>query len=188
MNKEDLIEHLTVADPGWTVWASLVDLVRSLDFTLTSDEYLGDFIASGTRLSFGILPDDRHMPEFAPLYVSALFDMKADDPETAGGYACCLNFQEVAKRGALFSPAGNDADMGYPVFDPPPDTYRFQTNRSGAVMFLNRDLEVVCPNSASKSFTVLDTLDTFTQVCIQHVLDEEDWFVAYADRAIDLVD
>lgn len=188
MNKQTLVDRLLTANPGWRVWESLVDLVRSLDFAETRDEYLGDFLAAESRLSFAALQKDKRIPDFVPPYVSALFGMQADDPETAGGYAGCLHFSELAQRGALFSPAGNDGDMGYPVFDPPPETYLFQTNSSGGVIYINRDLKVVCPSVASQEFISLDALDTFTQKCLQKALDGDDWFTAYADIAGDLID
>lgn len=187
MNKEDLLRRLSAADPGWPLWSALVDLVRSLEFEPVALDYVGDYVAAGTRLSFGVPATDHTFLAFAPAYVAALYEMKADDPEMAGGYAGLFNGQ-LAERGCLFSPAGNDVDMGFPVFDPPPGTFAFQSNASGASFFINRDLQILYPDVAAEFFSVLDSLDTFTQVCIQKVLDGEGWFSAYADRLGNLVD
>ena len=184
MVKQSLLKRLADADPGWTVWAELIAVVETLEFQPVTLEYFGEFIASDTRMSFGI-PES--VPDFAPPYVAALSGMKCDSPEMAGGFADAFA-GEYAKRGSLFSPASNDAALGYPEFDPPPQTYPFQSNSSGALVFINRDLEVTVPNADSRSFDLLDSLDAFTQHCIQSTLDNQNWFSAYADRCGDLLD
>jgi hypothetical protein len=188
MTKQSLVKRLTAADPGWPVWTALVKYVRSLDFEVVRHEHLGEFIAAEDQLSFGVLSKVRKFPKFTPVYVEALFDMKPADPEMDGGYACCLNFGELAQRGTLFSPAGNDDELGFPLFDPPPHTYLFQTNSSGALLFINRKLEVVVPDPESESFVSLDPLEEFTQVCIQSAIDGDNWFSEYSDHAPGLID
>ena len=184
MVKQALVDRLANADPGWPIWAELIALVNSLDFQRVTLEYVGEFIASDTRLSFGVRDAT---PDFAPAYVAALFGMKCDEPEMAGRFADAF-YGGLAQRGSLFGPAGNDAAMGYPEFDPPPETYPFQSNSSGAVVFINRDLEIIVPNAGSESFDVLNSLDSFTQQCIQSALDNQNWFSAYVDRCGDLLD
>ncbi|MEO1526645.1 MAG: hypothetical protein AAFX06_14510 [Planctomycetota bacterium] len=182
--KQALCKRLVDADPGWPVWAELIRLVSSLEFESVSLEGLGQYVASGTRLSFGV-PGE--MPAFIPPYVVALFGMSSDDPEMAGGFADAFD-GAVAERGSLFSPAGNDSEMGCPVFDPPSETYPFQSNSSGAVFFLNRALEIVIPNPETFQFDRLDSLDDFAKSCIQSAVDNKDWFEAYSNRCRDLLD
>ncbi|MHC2068786.1 hypothetical protein ACYFX5_15065 [Bremerella sp. T1] len=184
MMKQHLLERLTHANPGWPVWDELIGLVVSLDFEPVVIEYLGDFLVSGTRLCFGV---PEMTAEFIPPYVSALHGMKCDDPEIAGGYADAFT-GEMATEGSLFSPAGTDEAMGYPIFTPPPKTYAFQSTPSGAVFYLNRMLEVTAPSTETESFELVDTLEDFTQHCIRCVLENESWSAAYAQRFPHLLD
>lgn len=106
--------------------------------------------------------------------------MKADDWEMAGGYADSFRNQ-CAVRGAVFSPAGNDADLGYRVIDVPPALYNFQSNSSGAQFFVNKNLVMLYPNSEDACFKLLDTLEEFTKKNIRQALAGERWFEAYTD-------
>ncbi len=187
MTKDTLVERLTEVHPGWHEWDSLIELVTSLEFSSVSLEYVGEFLSSGSRLTFASRPSDQPFPDFVPSYLAAIFGMKVSDAETAGGFAEYLSGAQ-AKRGALFNPAGLDEMMGYPVFDVPLGTYCFQANSSGASFFINQALEVLYPNSDLAQFSVLDPLDEFARTCIRKAVLGEDWFSAYAERVDGLID
>jgi len=174
-----LIDRLTAASPGWGEWSKLIRLVKSLTFTKVDNEFLGTFYTSDYPLVFAESGGRRAWPSWLPPYVAALFGMKADDWEMAGGYADSF-YNELAVRGAIFSPAGNDEQLGYPLIDVPQDVYNFQSNSSGALFFINKNLEVLYPNSEHKCFEKLDTLEIFSRKNIDQVLRGQPWFYAYA--------
>jgi hypothetical protein len=174
-----LLDRLTAANPGWREWGKLATLVKSLSFEEIADEYLGSFFTSDHPLTFAHPTDRRAWPDWLPKYVPALFGMKADDWEMAGGYADSY-YNELAVKGAVFSPAGNDEELGFPLIDVPPEVYNFQSNSSGALFFINRNLEVLYPNSDDRCFEKLDTLEKFTRKNIKQALAGETWFQAYA--------
>jgi hypothetical protein len=122
-----------------------------------------------------------------PRYVPALYGLQAADAEMEGGYAKHF-YGNRARRGAVFSPAANDEDLGYPAFDVPPDIYHFQANQSGALFFINPRNEVLYPDSELRRLVVLEPLEQFTQNAIRAALAGEDWFRTYAARAKGLVD
>ena len=113
--------------------------------------------------------------------------MQAADAELEGGYAKHF-YGNVAKRGAVFSPAANDDDLGYPAFDVPCDVYHFQTNQSGAIFFIDSQSQVLCPDAHLCRLVVLEQLEQFTQNAIRAALAGEDWFRAYTTRTKGLVD
>jgi hypothetical protein len=179
------IQHLTrrlaAADPGWGEWARLVKLVGSLAFRRERDEHLGrGYFAPDHPLAFGDPRDRPGWPEWLPGYVPALFGLKADDWDMAGGYADSFA-NEVAVRGAIFSPAGNDEELGLPVFDVPDGVFYFQSNHSGAQFFISREPDVLYPNAVDERWDRLDSLERFTRKNIRQVLKGEPWFDAYPD-------
>jgi hypothetical protein len=131
MGNSSLLQRLTRGHPGWDVGDQLISLVKSLDFDYIVCEHLGNFYASGCRLSFSDLRDGVVFPSWLPSYVLALYGMKADYWEMAGGYADSFH-GTPARRGGVFSPAGNDQELGFPLFDVPVGVYDFQSNSSGA--------------------------------------------------------
>ena len=173
-----LLDRLIAANPGWPEWASLDNLVRTLSFDEVGDEFLGEFYSSNRPLVFAEPGIRARWPTWLPNYVPALFGMKADDWEMAGGYADSF-CNEPARQGAVFSPAGNDEAMGYPLIDVPADVYYFQSNNSGAQFFLNRKLEMLYLNSEVKRFETMDTLEEFTKKNIRQALAGGPWFAAY---------
>jgi hypothetical protein len=182
-----IVDRLTAANPGWYEWGMLITLVKSLSFDKVSNEYLGTFYVSDQPLVFSDPARRSPWPTWLPNYVPALFGMKADDWEMAGGYAdsfCNI----LAMKGAVFSPAGNDKQLGFPIIDVPPDVYSFQSNSSGAMFFVNKNLVVLYPNSENKCFETLDTLEEFTKKNIRQALSGASWFEAYADLKGTLLD
>lgn len=175
-----LLDRLIASHPGWHEWEKLVNLVRTLSFDEVGDEFLGTFYASKRPLVLVFSePGTRApWPTWLPKYVPALFGMKAGDWEMAGGYADSF-YNEPARRGAVFSPAGNDAAMGYPLIDVPADVYCFQSNNSGAQFFLNKKLDMMYPNSDDRRFETMDTLEEFTKKNIRQALVGAPWFAAY---------
>ena len=173
-----LIDRLTTTNPGWREWNELISFVKSLSFEEVIDEDLGTFFASDQPLVFSDSADRNHWPAWLPMYVPALFGLKADDWAMAGGYAESF-CDEPAVKGAVFSPAGNDEDLGYPLLDVPPDVHTFQSNNSGAQFFIRKDLVILYPNSEDKCFEKLDTLEEFTKKNIRQALAGETWFEAY---------
>src|SRR5439155_10284764 len=138
-------------NPGWGEWGKLITLVKSLSFDLVEDEHLGSFYSSDHPLTLADPGDRPAWPAWLPTYVPALFGMKADDWEMAGGYADSF-CNELAVKGAIFSPAGNDEELGFPLIDIPKDIFNFQSNSGGALFFVNRTLEVLYPNSDDERF------------------------------------
>jgi hypothetical protein len=182
-----LLDRLTAANPGWREWGELVTLVKTLSFDEVINEYLGKFYTSDRPLVFTDAGARGPWPTWLPKYVPALFGMKADDWEMAGGYAD--SFCNVpARKGAVFSPAGNDEELGYPLIDVPSDVYCFQSNSSGAQFFLNKKLEMLYPNSADRCFEPLDMLEEFTKKNIRQALAGARWFAAYTDLKGTLLD
>lgn len=78
-------------------------------------------------------------------------------------------------KGAIFSPAGNDKALGYPLIDVPPGVYAFQSNSSGGRIFMSEDMVMLYPNPSVKCFERLDTLEEFTKKNIQQALAGEKW-------------
>jgi hypothetical protein len=184
---KQLIDRLTVANPGWCEWGNLITLVKSLSFEQVNDEHLGTFYTSDRRLVFSDPAARSPWPDWLPGYVPALFGLKADDWELAGGFADMF-CNELAVKGAVFSPAGNDEDLGFPLFDVPPDLYPFQSNSSGGQFFINKDLVMLYPNSVGKCFEMLDTLEEFTKKNIRQALAGVPWFGVYTDLKGTLLD
>src|SRR5262245_1987913 len=180
MTRQELIDRLSAAHPGWKVYDELIRLVQSLQFRSLEIEHFGEFIASGSRLVFSASAAHVQWPAWLPNYVPALYGLKADDCEMEGGYAARFS-NEPAKKGAVFSRAGNDQDLGFPLIDVPDGTFDFQGNASGAGFFVNTRQQVVYPNSEAERFEVLDSLDKFTQVNIRQALERERWFTPYAE-------
>src|SRR5262245_28411065 len=87
MPKQELLDRLITAHPGWEEYEALICLVKSIPFQRVQIEYVGDFIASGTRLVFSALDANITWPQWLPSYVTALYGMKADDCEMEGGYS-----------------------------------------------------------------------------------------------------
>ncbi|TWT39297.1 hypothetical protein [Blastopirellula retiformator] len=182
-----LHERLRDSNPGWAEWHALLQLVESLTFQQINDEYLGTFFAAGDRLCFSALDADRSFPAFVPAYVASLYGLKADEYEMAGGYAIELS-HEPAIRGSLFSPLGNDADLGYPEIDPPPGTFPFLTTNTGASLFLTSNLQVVFPDAEKETFATLDDLKTFTRRSIQAAVENRNWTSFYEQQLGNLID
>jgi hypothetical protein len=176
-----LFQRLTAASPGWDEWTQLITLVKSLSFEHERDEHLGNgYFASAHPLAFGEPSDRPAWPKWLPRYVPALFGLKADDWDMAGGYADSF-CNEPAIQGSIFSPAGNDEELGFPLFEVPPGVFSFQSNSSGAQFFINRKLEVLYPNADGECFERLDSLEEFTRTNIRQALKGELWFDAYPD-------
>ena len=153
VDKTLLITRLQVADPDWPEWEELIQLVESRAFELVDDEFLGAWLVSDSPLSFSVsarVP----WPEWMPPYVPALYGMKADTYQMAGGYAFAFS-GATTERNAVFT-SGDDDDLGFPVFDPPPDVYPFQENESGALFHINKELDMLYPHMKSASLKVLD--------------------------------
>lgn len=182
-----LLDRLTAANPGWPEWSGLVTVVKTLSFDEVYNEHLGRFYTSDRPLVFSDAGAREPWPNWLPKYVSALFGMKADDWAMAGGYADSF-CNEPARKGAIFSPAGNDVDMGHALIDVPTDVFCFQSNSSGAQFFLNKRLEVMYPNSEDRCFETLDTLEDFTKKNIRQVLAGARWFAAYTGLKGTLLD
>lgn len=182
-----LVDRLTPTNPSWHEWDELIALVKSLSFESVGNEYLGMFYASDHPLVFAEPKSAPEWPRWFPTYVAALFGMKADGWEMAGGYADSFS-NEPAIKGAVFSPAGNDAELGFPLIDVPPGVYNFQSNSSGALFFINQDLDVLYPNSDDKRFEKLDTLEAFTRKNIRQTLKGKPWFQAYPNLKGPLLD
>jgi hypothetical protein len=179
MNKEMLLTRLSKAHPGWDVFADLIAFVKSRDFEYLKKKYVGNFIASGERICFTEHPRDLRWPDWIPAYVPALYGMKADYCEMAGGYAGSFTDRLVVK-GSVFTQAGTDLELSFPSIEVPTDTYYFQSNSSGAEFFLNKRLEVLYPDAENKRFNVLALLEQFTQKNIEQVLAGKLWFSAYS--------
>jgi hypothetical protein len=182
-----LIDRLTAANPGWDEWDELLVFVKSLTFECIASDYMGNFYAAGDRLCFSDLSEELTWPDWLPSYVPALYGMKADNWEMAGGYADSF-CNEPAKKGTVFSSAGNDADLGYPLIDVPKDVFTFQSNSHGALFFVGKSLRVLYPNSEDERFDELDTLEVFTRKNIRHVLEGHRWFEAYSGLKGSLLD
>lgn len=183
-----LLDRLMAAHPSWHEWEELVNLVRTLSFDEVGDEFLGRFYSSNRPLVFSEPGARAPWPTWMPKYVPALFGMKADDWEMAGGYADSFR-NEPARKGAIFSPAGNDEAMGYPLIAVPADVYCFQSNSSGAQFFLNKKkLEMLYPNSEDRCFELLDTLEEFTKKNIRQALAGRPWFASYTGLKGTLLD
>lgn len=178
MNISSIQERIVASHPGWDEWNELLKFVASCEFELVNTDYMGNFYAHGSRLTFSALADQPTWPDWLPDYVPALYGMKACHWEMAGGYADMFT-AEPAQRRFLFSYAGNDDQLGYPLFDPPSDTFPFQSNSSGATFFVNKDLDILYPNSEMECLETLDTLEDFTRKNIHQALAGKFWSDAY---------
>lgn len=187
MKNNVLVQRLTSTHPGWDVWDQLISLVESLDFDFISNEYLGEYYTSGARLTFAVPSEQIAFPDWLPAYVPALYGMKADEWEMAGGYAQGFHGKPAAK-GHAFSPAGNDQELGFPLIEIPEGVYDFQSNSSGAVFFINTRLQVLYPNAEEKRFEILDGFDEFTRKNIRQALAGQLWFGAYSGLTGTLLD
>ena len=176
-NKEELLNALVEADPGWDEWSELIALVETLDMKLVEEEYLGQYIAEGSRLCFGPI-DEYEWPDWIPSYVPAIRGMKADEPMMAGGYADVFD-ETCTVRGSVFVPGGVDTQIGFPEFDVPEGIYNFQCNSSGALFHVDKSLNVLAPNSKKKRLEVIDSLEVFTRKNIRQTLIGESWFKLY---------
>jgi hypothetical protein len=185
--KERLLARLNVANPGWNEWQDLLYLVSSLDFEYLTSEFMGAFYRCGDTLVFSEVGTHLTWPDWMPAYVPALYGMKADNWEMAGGYADSF-CNQLPSEGAVFSPAGNDELLGFPLIEVPDGTYAFQSNAHGATFFVSRELEVLYPHSGEKCFKVLDPLETFTRKCIQQALVGGYWSKAYPRLEYSLLD
>ncbi len=187
MNETRIAERLCRLHPGWTEWDDLVALVRSLTFDYLSDEYTGNYHVSGQRLTFREGDNRVNWPAWMPTYVAALYGMKAAHWEMAGGFAEGFD-GNPARIGAVFSPAGNDEMLGFPLLEVPEGVYCFQFNSHGASFFINTELHILYPNAAEKRWDLLDTLEEFTKTNIRQTLLSMDWFSAYRDLKATLLD
>lgn len=187
MDKSVLLSSLRAGNTGWSEWQELVELVEKLEFEYVEIEYLGQFLAAGDRLAFGVVPGDLEWPAWIPPYVRLLYGLKTGDLEMAGGYADAF-MTEPTQPGSVFSQAGNDGDLGYPLLSVPPNVFPFQTNESGALFHLSRDLDVLYPDVDRESLSRLDGLASFTRVNIRQAILGKSWFCAYSDRELNIVD
>ena len=182
-----LNDRLIAANPGWDEWDELLSFVKSLKFKCITSDYMGNFYAAGERLCFSELGQEPTWPDWLPSYVPALYGMKAANWEMAGGYADSF-CNQPAKKGAVFSPAGNDAALGYPLIDVPQDVYSFQSNSHGVLFFVSKSLRVLYPNSEDERFDELDTLELFTRKNILQSLKGHPWFDVYSNLKGSLLD
>jgi len=186
MNRQIVIERLVAGHPGWEEWDQLIALARTLRFKRVTCNAMGNGYASGRRLCFADA-EDVDFPGWLPSYVPALYGMKADAWDAAGGYADSLS-GKPARKGGVFSSAGNDELMGYPLLDVPSGLYLFQSNSSGAVFFIDTALQLWYPNADAERFETLDTLEAFTRTNIQQALNGRRWFEAYRGVNHSLID
>jgi len=187
MKKKELLDRLIRANPGWPEWQQLIDKVRSVPLRYSEFEHLGGYMTDGVKATFAALPPDLVWPNWMPAFVRALYGMKADHAEIAGGYAdsfCGLS----TETGSVFANGGRDEDMGFPLITPPLNTFAFQANSSGALFHINTVLEVLYPDVNTKSLRVLDSLETFTLKNIEQFLAGRTWFHAYKDLDANLLD
>lgn len=183
--KKILIQRLTVANPGWEEWDVLIDLIEQLDFEYITSEYLGSHYVSEDRLCFAESSESQIWPDWLPAYVQALYGMKADEWEMAGGYACIFD-NEPAQKGSVFAAGEDDTQLGYPILEVPSDLYPFQTNAHGAIFFINKSLDIFYPSAETERFMKMDSLDDFTRKNIRQALIAETWFTAYRNLDPDL--
>jgi hypothetical protein len=187
MNKRNLTKRLQAAHPGWKEWDKLLELVKELKFDLVEDEFLGNFLVSGARLTFEADQDEVKFPDWMPAYVPALLGMKADDWDKAGGYAQAFDGR-TAEKGKIFSPAGNDEAMGFPVFAAPTGTYWFQSTPGGGSIFINKKLQILFPDADARKMAKLDDLPAFTKNSIARAVANQPWTAAYGELAGKLLD
>ena len=181
MKDASVIDRLAASDPGWEEWTQLISLVNSLDLVFVETDYMGSFYSAGERLSFAQPEQPDSWPDWIPQYVSALYGMKADHWENAGGYAESFDGSH-ALPGHVFSPAGNDEELGFPMIDVPSNTFAFQSNSNGAMFFVNSSLDVIYPDLNGECFKLADSLEQFTRRNIQQTINGEQWFRIYENR------
>lgn len=184
--KKILIQRLTIANPGWEEWDVLIDFIHELDFEYIHSEYLGPHYVSEDRLCFSEASEEQTWPAWLPAYVPALYGMKADEWEMAGGFANLFD-NEPAQKGSAFAPDGLDAELGYPILDIPNDLYPFQSNEHGASFFISKSLDILYPSAEIEQFVKLDSLEDFTRKNIRQALMAETWFGAYRNLDPDLL-
>jgi len=187
MSKRALLKRLRSAHPAWKEWDALLELVKELEFHRVEDEFLGNFYESGGRLTFAADEGKAAFPDWLPSYVVALLGMKADDWQMAGGYAQAFDGR-TASKGRIFSPAGNDEAMGFPVFDVPKETYWFQSTSGGGSIFINKKHHILFPDADERKMTKLDSLDSFTRSSIAQAVAGAPWTAAYPNLAGKLLD
>lgn len=187
-DKEKLLNRLSSANPGWREWQELMNLINSLEIEYVEDEDRGNYYISGRRLSFKELNEDEiEIPEWMPDYVKALYGMKADDYECAGGYAEDFDGVESIPD-SIFAVGGSDEMMGLPAIPVPENTFSFQSNFNGALFHINNELQVLCPDRNNECFTKFDSLEAFTKKNIQQVLENKLWYEVYEDILSPLID
>jgi len=184
---KQLVDRLTSVNPAWSEWDQLIGLVKSLTFETVRDAHLGTFYVSNQPLVFADPADRSPWPAWLPAYVPALFGMKADEWEMAGGYADSY-CNTLSVKGAVFSPAGNDEQLGFPIFEVPQDVFYFQSSSSGALLFVNKKLEILFPGVTHGCLRKLDTLEAFTRKNITQAMVGAPWTEAYHDLEWSLVD
>jgi hypothetical protein len=184
--KNILIQRLIAANPDWEEWDVLIGLINELEFEYVTSKYLGSHYVSEDRLCFSEVSEEQTWPDWLPAYVPALYGMKADEWEMAGGYASLFD-NEPAQKGSAFAPDGLDVQLGYPILDIPNDIYPFQSNVHGASFFISKSLDIFYPSAETEQFVKLDSLEDFTRKNIRQALIAETWFGAYRNLDPDLL-
>ena len=188
MSKKNLLDRLKAGYPGWGEYDSLLREAEAADWEIVEEEYLGRYYVSpSSQLCFSVPSERVVWPDWVPPYVKALAGLKADEPAMAGGYADYFT-GEPSESGSVFTGGVEDADLGYPFIEAPEGVFPFQSNTSGALFHLNRDLDVLYPNIDTRRLEVLDSLDDLTKKAIKQSLDGAEWYVAYHDRDLDVFD
>jgi hypothetical protein len=187
MPQIDLVDRLERTDPGWPEWNQLIDLARSLTLQFVADEYLGNFVTAGSRLTFAVPAEQSTSPAWLPPYVRALVGLKAAEYAVEGGFGDAFT-GETTQEGFAFAGHVPDEQLGYPVISVPSACFHFQRNESGALFHVNSRLEILFPDASRCEFRVLDTLEAFTQKNIRMALEGRPWFRAYAQIDADILD
>ena len=187
MSKRNLTKRLQAAHPGWKQWDELLELVKQLDFERIDDEFLGNHYVSGGRLTFAADQGDVVFPDWMPAYVSALLGMKASEWEMAGGYPQAFDGR-TTEKGKIFSPAGNDEAMGFPVFAVPNETYWFQSTPGGGSVFINKKLQILFPDAEDRKMAKLDDLQAFTKKSSAQTVASRPWTAAHGELSGKLLD
>ena len=188
MSRKELLDRLNAGHPGWSEYDSLLREVGAVDWEVVEEEYLGNyFVSPDSQLCFSV-PSSRVLwPDWLPTYVKALVGLKAEEPAMAGGYADSFRGQP-SESGSVFTDGVEDADLGYPQIEAPEGVYPFQTNSSGALFHVNRELNILYPNMDTKSLDVLDSLEKLTKTVIRESLGGGEWYTAYHGRDLDVFD
>ncbi len=179
-NNAEPVTRLKNANPGWQTWTKLLAPADELDFEFIKNEFLGDYLQSDNRLCFAN-PNETQWPTWIPSYVTALYGLKADHHEMAGGFAESF-YGSMTVKGNVFCEGPSDELLGYPEFDIPDGIYTFQSNSSGALFHLNEDLKVLAPNSEKECLVEMDSLEDFTKRNIEQALKNGNWFSEYEGK------